>query len=779
MSKRSAEDDSLSYESDRESVQDDGVMETHDVNIPRGPIKTQTQSIAALLHRGVNRNEYYRAPSFQRPYEWAKPTVEAFLTTVFQSWNNGINPSEYFVGNITTLREPVPRNSGERISDEILVLDGHQRLTTCGIIMSAMRRLAFDYVQIDAAEKAKPEDKRSKSRQLTSAEAGDMDLIMVTVEDALGETSGKKSARKPYLRTGSKESDDYLDKVVIHFDDKNGTLAGETLPKGETVVTERYHTALTTAIAFIKEKGRADTAPRLYGFFKHFSEMIWVQHLTFEADFSAGLSIFQNINGKGQTLTEEDKIKGLILLQADKIDKEMGKGAKESPLRERVAQTWMKYEPGLSDIRVATRSAPPTGVRNGWRQTLRMIAMWRSEGDVKSYTYFSELFKTDNLPRDLLGDLVLDLEHFGSACSAFYSGNIVSIFHSASGDEVNKANKAILALSLLNDSFHHLPIGVLYACSMSDLNGVNDALGIFTRVVEALISYMVLAKTCGISHNKVKSIVDGLFKTVKEKMVRGRNLTIDGLRNILTDVIEAFRIDLERSETITSTATTTTSTAAAAAAAAAATATTITTARSRKRARMAHLSNAEECAQKIREAARDCDDKSNETLRVYILLYDLLCLSNPMPGFMSGGFSWRNDPAIHSTPGNGSLEHIHPRSTAKKTPDYDSRLVNSLGNLVVIEKSINSSASTRSALSKIEKYYMNDLTGAPRSVYPSVSSLKSIYHQQPDKDKDGTWSAACIKKREDQIVTFYAGFFRRALYDPFALVLAPVRRSQK
>lgn len=98
-------------------------------------IKPTEQTVLQLLN-----GNFYRIPSFQRPYSWNISHVEDFWTDVFDS-----SPGDYFIGTFV-----VYPTAGQY--DPLAVVDGQQRLTTVTLALAAMRDALLELGASDIAK---------------------------------------------------------------------------------------------------------------------------------------------------------------------------------------------------------------------------------------------------------------------------------------------------------------------------------------------------------------------------------------------------------------------------------------------------------------------------------------------------------------------------------------------------------------------------------------------------------------------------------------------------
>ena len=93
--------------------------------------KAVTKPIISL----VNGNDKFIIPEFQRDYSWKKAQIETFLKDILDSKYTADNPNtpqdSYFLGPVITYQE-----SG---SNDHLVIDGQQRITTIVLTVAALR----------------------------------------------------------------------------------------------------------------------------------------------------------------------------------------------------------------------------------------------------------------------------------------------------------------------------------------------------------------------------------------------------------------------------------------------------------------------------------------------------------------------------------------------------------------------------------------------------------------------------------------------------------------
>lgn len=97
-------------------------------------------------------NWWFRVPEYQRPYVWGQDEVSDLLedlANAFQSYPTG----QYFLGSIVFQRKKQSDSSGGSY-EELDLLDGQQRLTTCLLLHAVARDLTSNTLLHDACRKA-------------------------------------------------------------------------------------------------------------------------------------------------------------------------------------------------------------------------------------------------------------------------------------------------------------------------------------------------------------------------------------------------------------------------------------------------------------------------------------------------------------------------------------------------------------------------------------------------------------------------------------------------
>lgn len=95
---------------------------------------------------------WFRVPEYQRPYIWGPDEVSDLLEDLANALHS--HPSgQYFLGSIVFQRKTQNADSGSAY-EELDLLDGQQRLTTCLLLHAAARDLTSDPLLRDACHDA-------------------------------------------------------------------------------------------------------------------------------------------------------------------------------------------------------------------------------------------------------------------------------------------------------------------------------------------------------------------------------------------------------------------------------------------------------------------------------------------------------------------------------------------------------------------------------------------------------------------------------------------------
>ncbi len=94
-------------------------------------IQAQRRTLEELLQDSLTR--LYMIPVFQRPYAWGEPELERFLSDLISSYQKG---KRMFIGTMQLSAKRCLSPRGEFYQE---VIDGQQRLTTCALILKALR----------------------------------------------------------------------------------------------------------------------------------------------------------------------------------------------------------------------------------------------------------------------------------------------------------------------------------------------------------------------------------------------------------------------------------------------------------------------------------------------------------------------------------------------------------------------------------------------------------------------------------------------------------------
>jgi uncharacterized protein with ParB-like and HNH nuclease domain len=266
--------------------------------MPEQTVRSEDLSIGELL------KDFYVVPSYQREYVWSEANVEQLLTdisTEFPPTGTSGTPPEYFLGSIVVCAQPGKDNVYE-------LIDGQQRMTTCYLVLCAMRD-------------------RLTALQKTSATL-----------------RGQIAATATNLDTGE---DEYRFRVQLQYEDSGDVL--ERIAKGDhgaraytTVSLENIWNAYDTILETLRDQFGDDAAEllRFYAYFTTRVKLIRVR----TASVSHALRVFETINDRGVGLDAMDLLKNLMFMHAKPAQFEKLKvgwkalvdtihGAKEKPLR--------------------------------------------------------------------------------------------------------------------------------------------------------------------------------------------------------------------------------------------------------------------------------------------------------------------------------------------------------------------------------------------------------------------------------------------------------------
>jgi hypothetical protein len=98
---------------------------------------TQIESDKILLRDAFLK--WFRVPEYQRPYVWGQDEVSDLLDDISNALQTNPN-GQYFLGSIVFQRRQVQDSTGETY-EELDLLDGQQRLTTCLLLHAVAREL--------------------------------------------------------------------------------------------------------------------------------------------------------------------------------------------------------------------------------------------------------------------------------------------------------------------------------------------------------------------------------------------------------------------------------------------------------------------------------------------------------------------------------------------------------------------------------------------------------------------------------------------------------------
>tara|TARA_B100002019_G_scaffold293382_1_gene320606 strand:+ start:2381 stop:4285 length:1905 start_codon:yes stop_codon:yes gene_type:complete len=228
--------------------------------------KAVTKPIISL----INGNDKFVIPEFQRDYSWKKAQIETFLKDILDSKYTADNPNTpqetYFLGPVITYQE-----TG---SNDHLIIDGQQRITTIVLTVAALRDLLVKY-----------ENKLSE----------DYDKMLV-YEDKSFAGKFTKTSR---LVVSNRDSKKYIEELL---DINNQNL--EPHVEGASV---NLHEAYKLIIRFLTSEEFTELED-VISFVNHMLNNTGITWIT-ATDLDQALLVFERMNYRGDPLSMSDLIK--------------------------------------------------------------------------------------------------------------------------------------------------------------------------------------------------------------------------------------------------------------------------------------------------------------------------------------------------------------------------------------------------------------------------------------------------------------------------------------
>jgi hypothetical protein len=228
-------------------------------------IKASPKPLKQVLHQRMS------LPLYQRPYVW-QAAIEKLLDDLFEAFD--VEPSylaqEYFIGNLLLVDNP--DNHGE-----VDLADGQQRLTTLFITLCVLR-----------------EALRQSDNFRDTAAWLDRTLITMT----------GPAQHAPAINSPRKQVSAVLTHIALH-----GCLA-ETLGSGEAAAVRPYVGALKRIQVWVAEN--LHSAEAHHRFATYLMDKVFAVVITYPSA-SMALSVFENINSKGDRLIQSDLLKSAFM----------------------------------------------------------------------------------------------------------------------------------------------------------------------------------------------------------------------------------------------------------------------------------------------------------------------------------------------------------------------------------------------------------------------------------------------------------------------------------
>lgn len=278
-----------------------------------GRITAKDIDVSTLLVR----NNFY-IPSYQRGYAWKEETAGQLFDDLY---NHLIKKSEsdYFIGNI------IVYNNRDGLRNELVVVDGQQRITTFMLLITALRVSSFSSGELETDEKIKLEE---KLRELV-----------------ISKVSSKEEENKIKLFSNRQE----VVSEIINCDLKNTNLLKDEWAKN---IDKKYKDTnyLKNLHMFIKKINKLIITFDDYLMFITLLERVMFVMIDIENNENVH-EIFENINSKGMDLSLMDLVKNYlyILLETDSIEKLLGKEMSSGETRD-IEQIKANLEDEISQL---------------------------------------------------------------------------------------------------------------------------------------------------------------------------------------------------------------------------------------------------------------------------------------------------------------------------------------------------------------------------------------------------------------------------------------------
>jgi hypothetical protein len=224
-----------------------------------------------------------RVPPNQRDFSWKEKHVEDLYTDIAEAIDKG--GFEYFLGSIVVVRS--------KGANDLLVVDGQQRLATSLIMLAAIR----DFLQISL------EDKEGAER---------FERRFMFKEEFLSKDNN------PRLVLNERDHPYFLSRVLLDpSHEKRKAVEGKKATKDSHQKIDKAARIAAKQVKSIVSGLRSDrhaaTLNKWVDFFEHKARVIWVT----VPDESSAYVIFETMNDRGLELSAADLIKNYLFGRAD------------------------------------------------------------------------------------------------------------------------------------------------------------------------------------------------------------------------------------------------------------------------------------------------------------------------------------------------------------------------------------------------------------------------------------------------------------------------------
>jgi hypothetical protein len=225
--------------------------------------------------------DFYVVPSYQREYVWTERNVEQLLDDLIGEFpESPTAPApEYFLGSIVVCAQ-------ERQANVYELIDGQQRMTTCYLVLCAIRD------RLNELEPQKP------------LEALRGQIASTTTDSITGDDVPRHRVELQYEDSGD---------VLKHI-----ASAERSERSGATRSLRNIWAAYETITEFLRARFGTNVA-ELRRFYAHFSSRVKLIRVR-TVSVSHALRVFETINDRGAGLDAMDLLKNLMFIHARKDD---------------------------------------------------------------------------------------------------------------------------------------------------------------------------------------------------------------------------------------------------------------------------------------------------------------------------------------------------------------------------------------------------------------------------------------------------------------------------